>query len=412
MTPELNLQAEYRHRETDQGDLSLNFDGRFAPQDRNGVDQKTARIGARYSPSPQNSIIASFIDAERDQLLDFFNNGNEAQILSKAQSHQIEAQWLYKGNRFNTITGLSIYRTQTDDYYFGNLFLDFPTKQDNYYGYTNINFPENITWTLGLSAESYDLQNFSLNQLNPKLGLRWSITDQLVLRAAAFEVIKRDLVVNQTIEPTQLAGFNQFFDDANGTDSKNYGIGLDAHLSQKVWGGIELSRRDLEIPIGIGGPFEIEEDQEDLYRAYLYWLPSRNWSVTVEYLYEGFKMLDGQYRRTSFPTQLETTTVPLNVRYFSPLGFFAGAGVTYVDQRVNYDPEATATASGSDDFFLFDATVGYRLPKRYGIIALEARNLLDQQFQFQDYSFQTANNSTDPRFLPERTFLARIILNF
>jgi uncharacterized protein YccT (UPF0319 family) len=69
-------------------------------------------------------------------------------------------------------------------------------------------------------------------------------------------------------------------------------------------------------------------------------------------------------------------------------------------------------ASGSDRFFLLDATVGYRLPKRWGIIALEARNLTDQQFQFQDYWFQTANNNTDPRFLPERTWLARFILNF
>ena len=124
-------------------------------------------------------------------------------------------------------------------------------------------------------------------------------------------------------------------------------------------------------------------------------------------------MLNGQYRRTSFPTRLETTTVPLNIRYFDPSGFFAGVGTTYVDQQVSYDPEANpAMASGSDHFFLLDATVGYRLPKRWGIVALEARNLTNQQFQFQDYWFQTGSNNTDPRFLPERTWLARFILNF
>ena len=124
-------------------------------------------------------------------------------------------------------------------------------------------------------------------------------------------------------------------------------------------------------------------------------------------------MLNGQYRRTSLPTRLETHTVPLNLRYFNPIGFFAGLGATYVDQRVSYDPEANpAMTSGSDRFFLWDATVGYRLPKRWGIIALEARNLTNQQFQFQDYWFQMASNNTDPRFLPERTWLAQFIFNF
>ena len=412
VTPELNLQAEYRQRKTNKGDLRLSFDGIFSPQDREKRTQETTRIGVHYSPSPQTSVIASLIYTELNGELDFFTGGSKSQITYKPQGSQVEAQWLYKENRFNTISGFSIYRNQYNYYYFGEPFQEFPTDQTAVYGYTNIQFPLNITGTLGLSYDAYNSQNFSLNQLNPKLGLRWNVSDQLVLRAAAFEVIKRDLIVNQTIEPTQLAGFNQFFDDSNGTSSRNYGVGLDAHLSKNLFGGLELSRRDLEVPFGIGGPFEIEKDQEDLSHAYLYWLPDHNWSVTAEYLYEGFKVQEGQYRRSVFPTRLKTTTVPLNIRYFNPSGFFTGVGATYVDQRVSFDSEATSMASSSDDFFIFDATVGYRLPKRWGIVALEVRNLTDQQSRFQDYSFQTASNNADPRFLPERTWLARIILNF
>lgn len=415
VTPELNLQAEYRRRESNEGDLHLNFDGSFSPQDRmNTTTQETTRVGVRYSPSPKTSVIASLIYADRDDLAGFFVEGNDFSFSVQAESRQAEAQWIYKEDHFNTIAGFGIYRTQNNlSQSCCGIFIDYPSQQNTGYGYANIQFSPNMTGTLGLSYDSYELQNFSLNQLNPKLGLRWSITDQLVLRGALFEVVKRDLIVNQTIEPTQLAGFNQFFDDTNGTSSRNYGIGLDAHLNPALFGGLEFLRRDLEVPFGIGGPFEIEKDQEDLYRAYVYWLLNRNWSVTAEYLYKGFKMLNGQYRRTSFPTRLETTTVPLNIRYFDPSGFFAGVGTTYVDQQVSYDPEANpAMASGSDHFFLLDATVGYRLPKRWGIVALEARNLTNQQFQFQDYWFQTGSNNTDPRFLPERTWLARFILNF
>ncbi len=414
VTSELNLQAEYRRRESNEGDLHLNFDGGFAPLDRNNTTQETSRVGLRYSPSPQNTVLASLIYADRSAKPDYSYDGNTVfQFISETDGLQGEAQWLYKENRFNTITGFGIYRNQTVESYLGEIFLEYPTDQTTVYGYANFDLSHNITGTLGLSYDAFELQNFSLDQLNSKLGLRWSITDQLVLRAALFEVVKRDLLVNQTIEPTQIAGFNQFFDDANGTSSKNYGVGFDARLNPALFGGLEFLRRDLEIPFGIGGPFEIEKDQENLYRAYGYWLLNHNWSVTAEYLYEGFKMLNGQYRRTSLPTRLETTSVPLNLRYFNPTGFFAGVGTTYVDQRVSYDPEANpAMTSGSDQFFLLDATVGYRLPKRWGIITLEARNLTNQQFQFQDYWFQTASNNADPRFLPERTWLARIILNF
>ena len=412
VTPELNLQAEYRRRETSQGDLRLNFDGIFSPRIGNNTTQETVRIGARYSPSPQTSVIASLIYTDVNGESDFFTDSSKTQITRKPQGNQAEAQWLYKEDYFNSIVGFSLYRNQYNYYYLGESYLEFPTDQTAVYGYTNIQFPLNIMGTFGLSYDAYHSQNFSLNQLNPKLGLRWNITDQLVLRAAAFEVVKRDLIVNQTIEPTQLAGFNQFFDDSNGTSSKNYGVGLDAHLIKNLFGGLELSRRDLEIPIGIGGLFEIEKDQEDSYSAYLYWLLDHNWSVTARYFYGEFEMQEGRYRRSAFPTKIKTAIAPLNIRYFNPSGFFAGVGATYVDQRVGFDPEATSTVSGSDDFFLFDTTVGYRLPKRWGVIALEVRNLTDQQFQFQDYSFQTANNSIDPLFLPERTWLARVILNF
>ena len=51
----------------------------------------------------------------------------------------------------------------------------------------------------------------------PKVGLQWNITDNLRLRLAWFENVKSALAANQTLEPTQVAGFNQLFDDINGT---------------------------------------------------------------------------------------------------------------------------------------------------------------------------------------------------
>ena len=413
VTPEFNVQAEYRHRQSDYGYLNINFDGSFDSTSRHSLNEDIGRVGARYSLSPQNTLIASVIYADRNHPFSYVTENGKFDLINQISGWQGEVQWLYKGDSFNVITGMGLYRDEFSILYLGEVFNEYPTDHKNAYSYTYIQLASNIVGTLGLAYDAYDSQNFGLNQFNPKIGLRWSVTDHLALRAVAFKVVKRDLLVNQTIEPTQIAGFNQFFDDINGTSSDNYGIGLDARFTRTLFGGLELMRRDLDIPFGGGpGPFDFEKFQMDLSRAYLNWLIDRNWSVTLEYLYKSSTMQGGQFFRMVDPTQLDTSTIPLNIRYFNPSGFFAGAGATYVHQRVDYDAEVNPLTPGSSNFMLFDATVGYRLPKRWGILALEGRNLTDQHFQYQDYSFLTASNNLNPQFLPERTVLGRFILNF
>ena len=63
--------------------------------------------------------------------------------------------------------------------------------------------------------------------------------------------MKRNLISDQTIEPTQVAGFNQFFDDAEGTDTWRYGIAVDQKFSAHVYAGTEFSKRDLKVPFSV-----------------------------------------------------------------------------------------------------------------------------------------------------------------
>jgi hypothetical protein len=118
------------------------------------------------------------------------------------------------------------------------------------------------------------------------------------------------------------------------------------------------------------------------------------------------------------PNQLKTTSIPLNVRYFDPSSFFAALGVTYVNQDIQmFDSDSQALLpTQNEDFVLVDAGLGYRLPRRWGIVALEARNLFNSRFRFQDYSFVSSETDTvklaNPRFVHERTIFARFVLNF
>ena len=154
--------------------------------------------------------------------------------------------------------------------------------------------------TIGVSGDFYDSknkaneqENWDKNVLNPKFGITWSPFDNTTVRGAVFHTFKRTLITDQTLEPTQVAGFNQFYDDDSGTEAWVYGIGVDQKFSQSIYGGAEFSWRDLRIPYLTSSDTELAWArapwQEDLGRAYLYWTPHDWLAFRVEYGYEKIK---------------------------------------------------------------------------------------------------------------------------
>jgi hypothetical protein len=53
-----------------------------------------------------------------------------------------------------------------------------------------------------------------------------------------------------------------------------------------------------------------------------------------------------------------------------------------------------------------DASISYRLPKRFGIVTLEGRNLTNERFRFQD------TDPASPIVTPERYILLRFTLAY
>ena len=60
-------------------------------------------------------------------------------------------------------------------------------------------------------------------------------------------------------------------------------------------------------------------------------------------------------------------------------------------------------------FWTLDASIGYRLPKRYGLVSLDVRNLFDEEFDYQN-SFNAEAQQQLPRFQPSRAVFLRINL--
>jgi hypothetical protein len=332
-----------------------------------------------------------------------------------------ELQYLFRSQYINITSGIGYFNLNreqilTIDSGVPPVFsdtADLDAEQTNVYLYSYINFLRNVTFTLGVSGDFFQTDSTvsePRNQGNPKFGVTWNVLPNTTLRAAAFRVFKRTLLTNQTLEPTQVAGFNQFYDDLESTDAWRYGVAVDQKFSQTLFGGVEFSRRDLHVPIPLtdrntGLTNVIRKDwSENLGRAYLFLTPHEWLALSAEYQYEYFK------RSEDFGFGLKNVTthrVPLGLRFFHPSGLSLALKATYFNQDGEFQRRGAACCeSGASDFWVVDAAISYRLPKRYGFLTVGATNLFDEKFKFQETDF---NN---PTMQPTRTFLARITLAF
>jgi outer membrane receptor protein involved in Fe transport len=142
---------------------------------------------------------------------------------------------------------------------------------------------------------------------------------------------------------------------------------------------------------------------------YAYWTPADRWTLRAGVAYERFDQ-DGDQVPVG-PSRMKTWLLPVGVAYFHPSGPFGEVGTTLVYQDID-DAAYSGGDVGHDTFVSVDAAIGYRLPKRYGILSLEVRNLLDEGFHFQDPNFRTGPETVNPRFIPERMIVGRITFSF
>ncbi|MGH8564785.1 MAG: TonB-dependent receptor domain-containing protein [Gammaproteobacteria bacterium] len=421
LSPSLSLQAEARQRRLDHGDLQFNFDLDLADNFRRELYAKSVRLGAHYVPATHLDFIASATYLTNDSDQDF----GGFPVKDEDRGYLFEAQSLSRGHRFNVLVGGSFYHVNGDSEIGAAPFLPQPflsepdIRHGNAYVYSYVNFPSQVTWTLGLSFDALDIDvpdvssrsvfRREFDQLNPKLGLMWDITPNTTLRLAALRELKRTILFDQTTEPTQVAGFNQFFDDPTGAESRRYGVGLDHKFFSVLYGGVEVSRRDLIVPRGIS----VTEDwEEELYRGYLNWTPHPTLALGLGYHLEQF-----EDESTLINPSTRTQLFPVELRYFHPSGLFGSLKVTYTRQQIGREiplsEEVTIDDRQDDEFTLIDLALGYRLPKRYGILRLGVKNLFDEEFSFLGIGgFRTPRREDSPLFVPEQTAFAQFTLAF
>ena len=422
LTSKQSLQFEVKKNDTENGDLRLRFDpNSFVADRRETRDETSYRLGYHYKLSQSSHFLASII--HRDTLFTRVYNEvlspvtptiNEVDETQDSKADTAELQYIQKQNSYDLIIGAGSYLNDRHDQGINQVTMPppvvvaggpfnntFERKSTNGYVYTQWYVLNNLNLTLGLSYDDLDDPVFATQQTNPKLGLQWDISSQSQLRLAGFRTLKRELIGNQSLEPTQLAGFNQFYDDPYATDAKNYGLAFEHHFNKHVFTGLELTKRNLVVPIsGIG----TEGQTEYAHRAYLYWTLNNIVSLTAEYQFEEFER---EKPVSNEPAKLTTHKLPFNLNLHYPNGWSGGLTTTYFDQEVIQQ----SAQLEKDDFWITDARLGYRLGKRLGLINLEVRNLLDEDFNYYDATFRTGL-AQPASIYHERSIWLRLALTF
>jgi outer membrane receptor protein involved in Fe transport len=238
-----------------------------------------------------------------------------------------------------------------------------------------------LTVEAGLSSDRVKDVSFPepLSQTNPKIGVQFRPWSRTTLRAAYLRTLRRAPIGDQTIEPTQVAGVNQFYEDFLGTDAKTSAVGLDQRLSPRLFAGFEFAKRRLTVPQPFTDPTDFFHWNQTEDRAYLYWVPHELVSTSIEYSYE--HITEDPLFSEAF-LDAKTHKVPISVRLFVPQPAVSlRLTVTGVRQSGTFRLGG-GFADGSSQFWLTDVGVYYRLPRRYGLISLEVRNLFDRHFMY------------------------------
>jgi len=400
-----SLQAEVTDWSRESGDRVSAFDPAFISDTlRNEEDVETQRLGMRHVISASSDILVSIIRQDRHTSLAFPDPVSPFSLVSDQESWKVETQYVASIDAFDVIFGASYFDGNGKETVIAPPIEDATPNDPNHlnlYGYL-LYAPRSDRPQLqfGVSYDELNSDVGSQSELNPKLGVIWRLSDVMTLRAAGFRSLKRRINSDQGLEPTQIAGFNQLFDDSNGAVSEGGGLALDLTFSARAFAGIQLTRRNVKAPFDLGGGVIFEDEREDVASAYAYWLLDERLSVTLEARYQDFE------HGAAFDDMV-LKEIPISVKYASPTGIWAGLTLTGVTESGSFVGPGGVLAPGSDSFWVTDALVAYRVPQRRGTVSIEGMNIFGEKFRYQEPS-----QGAVARYVPEAQYLLRFTLSF
>src|SRR6266545_1856467 len=418
-SPRTSVQADVRRTEFDLDQTFFNFDPNLVFPARIKEKSDAARLGGRQVESSNADWIWMVLHEERTRSASILpDDSGFTQTDTRADTAELQRTAKYD---FGQIVAGFAHIVEKNRLPIEE--RDIRTKATTAYVYASW-APRSVPIVVeaGISRDWFYLTNTIFGdkdvryRWNPKLGIIWSPDPRVTIRGAFTSSIKRPFIGSQTLEPTEVAGFNQFFTgfdllygDRDGTLSRRAGFGIDTKIALDAFAGFEVTGRKLRVPNFNVGEMEWKERAANAYYYKTFRLsPASDYQLaaSAEYEYERIMRPDDLTGPEGI-VDVSTQRLPLGLAFFAGRSLMLRAAVSYVRQSGTFSADpSTGRFDVSDSAWITDVSLEYRLPKRYGILAVGARNLFDNSINV----FET--DPVNPRIAKRRLVFGRISLVF
>jgi len=270
---------------------------------------------------------------------------------------------------------------------------------------------------LGATYDSLKSRELEISYTSPKLGLVWVPSPDTRVRVASFHLLTPRANARTGLEPTQVAGFHQLYNDQSSAKVRTRGASIDQRVSETVFTGLSAVDRNVLVHLTIA-PTVIEyyDWQETETYGYLTWLPTKALSTSLGMKFGRYVRPEGFAGVEGF-TLLESWELPTTVRWFGRNGLSAGVTLWRVQQRGKFSDPLGAPftfVGASERAWLLDLSLSFRAPRHQLVFSIEGKNLADRHFRYQDLATQDAllQDRENTQIVPRRTLLARVGIRF
>ena len=230
-------------------------------------------------------------------------------------------------------------------------------------------------------------------------------------RAAYIQDLTFGAPGGQSIEPTRFAGFDALFDDYDGTRYRRWALGVTKPLGSRATLGAEWSLRKADVPTFFCGSDEcitwLDERRHGVYATF-----QATRSVGFETGWHYVSQRNREIDLSTFqPVFLRTETVPVRMLVQWPSNWRLMVEALRVRQDIDYVDNSLAFQRENSSFWLANLRLQYGAPGADWGVAMDVRNLFDQQVRVQETDLATMEART-PLWYPERSVMMTVYTRF
>ncbi len=241
------------------------------------------------------------------------------------------------------------------------------------------------------NANAFTGGSWTVEETNPRLGLAWTPNHRDTVRVGAFRYLLP--FVAPRLDPTDVAGLFIFRNTEEGALVTEVDAAWERELDDAFFSVNVFSvDRELTERPAPGAPLTVTRGNFDGVEFEYNRLLNERTGLVASI---GTASVDD-----GFFTELDRrdTAASLALNYIAPGGMFAG--VTQTWRRIDFDG-----AREDEDILITDVNLGYQLPQRRGVVALQIRNLFDNEFNWVTDRFIALGRA------PAREVLATVRIN-